>query len=315
MTNMVLGRLRRQIDYEAARDRLAEIEARGEDRAVDEDDLEDEAEALETLIEDYEAREMIPAEDEDDDDFERVPGLSSPLAESIARLRLPNGNRVEFYAAPYGREVHMAEIASGGAGELLLGAEDGQAATVFARLADPASPVPAAIARLDKIGLFDGRATVDALAGEIEVDPARIVNLPPAALDQAGSCQSGNAGKAYFEANHCGSGGGPGFGKSESYCYADPYQWIQKTSGRRRATYSRMAACGSGTCRLRHFYKTASGYHTQLMIDVPAPHVAQYWSAKGGIRRRRRVRFETLGNSAFVRGWVVFHSQVADWSV
>lgn len=315
MSNLVIGRLRREIDYEAARDRLAEIEERAGNHESDRDDLEEEAEALETLIENYETRELVVEEVEDDDDFELVPSLSTPVADSVATLRLPNGNRVEFFATPYGSEVHVAEVASGGAGELMLGAEDGQAATLFARLADAGSAVPGAIARLDRIGLFEGRSTVDALPAEIEVDPARIVIAPPTAAAQAGSCQLGNAGKDYFESHHCGSGGGPGYGKKESYCYPEASQWIQKTSGLRRATYSRMAACGSGTCRLRHFYKTVSGYHTQLLIDVQAPYLAQYWSSKKGIRRKRRVRFETLGNSAFVRGWVVFHSQVADWSV
>jgi hypothetical protein len=313
---MTLSPLRRQRDYEAARERLDEIEDSMDTEDALFDGPEEEIAALESLIEDYEAREGAD-EDEEDDDFELAGGLGSPEPERIARFRLSNGNQIDFLAEPFGSEVHVVEMTGEGSEDLILGAEDAKPAALFARLSNAYAPVPRAIARLDRIGLLEGRATPDVINEEIGVDLARFgIATPAQAAGQSGSCQSGAAGTAYFQTHHCGTGGGPGYGKSESYCFPGAHSWIQKTtSSGRRATYSRMAACGSSTCWVRHFYKTVSGYHTQLLVSVTPPHVAHSWSYKKGVRRKRRVRFERLGSNAIVRGWVRFHSQVADWSV
>lgn len=246
---------------------------------------------------------------EDDDDLtDDGEGLS------LATFDLPNGNVVRFIGSPSLGEVMVGEIAPCGAEQFAV-SPTMHPVELFRRLAPKHSPAPRLLHTIDTAGLLEGRTVIDALPGPIGASGASLdqVTAQPITVLGAGSCAPGAAGADYFEDNHCGSLGGPGYGSSDSYCYEGAYDWIQKTSSaRRRATYSRMAACGTGTCRLRHYYKKSDGYHTQLTVNVEADTVSKWWSYKKGIKRYRRVRFEAVDAGAWVRGWVIFHSQVAD---
>lgn len=313
MTRMFIAPLKAVRDYEAARDRLEELEEATERDEALADESEDEIEALDLLIEDFESREGVS--DDDDDDFEIVGALDPPEPEEIAAFSLSNGNALRFLAAPHSSEVFVGERAAEGCEDLVIGDRISPVA-LYARLAGEKAAVPRALARLDETGLFEARKVVDALPAEVGVDLAQMSGLfLPSTMGQQGSCQSDPAGRSYFISHHCGSSGGPGYGKSESHCYPNASSWIQKTSGgRRRATWSRMAACGSSSCRMLHQYKRARGWRTQLTVHMSPPVVEGWWSYKKGIRRFRRVRFERLGSNAIVRGYVKYHSQVAEWS-
>lgn len=229
----------------------------------------------------------------------------------LARFELANGNEVFFIGVPQDNELMMGEISDAGNEQFTIDPDLGPA-EVFARLAPEDLPVPKMIAESADGYWVSERDTVDALPKKVAVPHERFA-VPLAIKAGGGSCQSGAAGANFFQANHCNTLGGPGYGSSESYCYSGSYNWIQKTSSsRRRATYTRMASCGSGTNHLRHFYSTTSGYTTQLNIYVAPQKVVSYWSAKGGVKRFRRVRFEESNTSGWVRGWIKYHSQVAE---
>ena len=57
-----------------------------------------------------------------------------------------------------------------------------------------------------------------------------------------------------------------------------------------------------------------SGWTTQVDLDFAPEQVISYWSYKDGIKRYRRVRFEesSEGSGAWVRGWIKYHSEVAE---
>lgn len=289
-------------DYENALDRLNDIEETGDCDCGPEAE---EAELLTAMLEEFETREGI-----EEDDFETHTRFAPEPPVRLVEFALSNGNRVEFLAPQDMSELYVGEIGCCGSEDMILD-DTIPPVEVFRRFAPAELEVPGLIARADASGRLATRRMVETLSDPVQVDlPALGIHTPEAA--PAGSCQQGAAGAAYFDAHHCGQQGGPGYGKRETYCYKNSYNWIQKTSKRRmRTTYSRMAACGSGNSRVRHFYRKVSGWHTQLNITVSAGNLATYWTAKTGIKRYRRVRFEEISDSAWVRGWVVYHDRVA----
>lgn len=234
---------------------------------------------------------------------------------NLATFQLANGNEVRILGVPEVGEVMVGEWVDAGPIERFVLEPKTHPVEVFRRLAPKNSPVPRMIAQLDAKKALAGRKLVEALDQTIQV-PMERLGLTAAAAPQAagaGSCQPGAAGAAFFESHHCNSDGGPGYGKSEAYCFEDSRDWIDKSTGsRRRATYSRMASCGSGMNKFRHFYGTASGWDTQVTVFVDPQKVVRWWSYKKGVKRHRRVRFEEHVAGGWVRGWVKYHSEVAD---
>jgi hypothetical protein len=306
-------RLQNERDYKAAVGHLETLSEEAEEDEVDEDledaeSPEEEIELLETLIDDYEARHQYQ---EYIDDYEIMPRFPEAQTLSLATFKLSNGNEVRMIGIPSLQEIMIGEISDAGVEDFILDPEM-RPVEIFKRLAPEDSPVPRMLVLSDTSNVLEGRKPVDTIKSSIEVslDSLGIQQSPQAA--GVNSCTPGPAGAQFFKDHHCGALGGPGYGKSDSYCYPDGYKWIQKTSSaRRRTTYARMASCGTGTNRMRHFYRTISGYHTQLTVDVSPNKVARYWSAEKGTRRYRRVRFESLTEGGWVRGWVIFHNQIA----
>lgn len=233
----------------------------------------------------------------------------------LAKFHLANGNTVHMWSLPDVDEIMIGEVTKAGPNEQFFLKPETHPVEVFRLLAPKSSPVPRAIARIDHDKVFEGRKLVNALRGTIEVPMSRLgLTTLPTLKSGAGSCESG-AGIDYFEDHHCYTLGGPGYGSSEEYCFKNSADWIQKTSeDQRRATYTRMAACGTAPSRLRHFYDTVSGWTTQVDLDFDPQQVISYWSYKDGIQRYRRVRFEETneGSGAWVRGWIKYHSEVAE---
>ncbi|HSN86622.1 MAG TPA: hypothetical protein VL025_07675 [Thermoanaerobaculia bacterium] len=236
----------------------------------------------------------------------------------LAKFHLANGNTVQMWSLPDVDEIMIGEITKAGPNERFFLKPETHPVEVFRLLAPKNSPVPRAIAQIDHDKVLEGRKLVNTLSRTIEVPVSRLglqAVFAPKAVG-AGSCEPGNGdGADYFEDHHCYTLGGPGYGTSEGYCFKDSADWIQKTSDdQRRATYTRMAACGSAMSRLRHFYDTVSGWTTQVNVYVDAQQVISWWSYKDGIKRYRRVRFEEKdeGSGAWVRGWVKYHSEAAD---
>jgi hypothetical protein len=232
----------------------------------------------------------------------------------LATFHLANGNEVRIIGVPEEDDIMVGEIIDAGANERFVIEPKTPPAEVFRRLAPKNSPVPRMIAKTDDKKVLAGRKLVEALDKPVQVATDQLgIQLPPkAAAAGAGSCQAGAAGAAYFLAHHCGSDGGPGYGKREPHCYKDAADWIDKTSNSRsRATYARMASCGSGMNRMRHFYGTVSGWDTQVNVYVDPQKVIDWWSYKKGVKRYRRVRFEEHQPAGWVRGWMVFWSEVA----
>lgn len=228
----------------------------------------------------------------------------------LAQLELPNGNEVRFYGVPEDGELLVGEISDAGYEQFVI--EPGTSpAKVFFDLAPAGTAVPKMIADTDK-ELFRFHETVDRLEQKVQVLG---VPVPPRTLTKSGSgsCASGSAGADYFRNNHCNTSGGPGYGKTEEYCYDGSWNSLQKTSAAAmRTTYTRMASCGSGTNWLRHFYNSVSGYQTQLTIYVAPQKVVNYWSARTGLKWKRRVRMEELNSAGWIRGWIKYHDQVAE---
>lgn len=231
----------------------------------------------------------------------------------LATFQLANGNEIRFIGVPEEDEILIAEIVPAGPNENFVLEAGAHPVDIFKRLAPADAAVPAMIARLDTKKKLAGRKSVASLEGPIAV-PLERLGLSPAGAPRAGggSCQEGAAGAAYFEKEHCNTLGGPGYGKSEKYCLAAQKNSIdQDTSSRRRATYSRMASCGTGFNQFRHFYGVVSGWTTQVVVIVDSQKVVDLASWKKGVKRHRRVRFEEGSSGGWVRGWVAFHSQVA----
>jgi hypothetical protein len=250
--------------------------------------------------------------DDDDDDYELVGTFPEAETLTLATFHLSNGNEVRFLGVPALNELMMGEFTDAGESEDFVINSELHPAEIFRRLAPADSPVPRMLSRMDDANVLDGRAVVETLDSPIAVslEALGIQAIPSAA--PGGSCQPGTAGAQFFATHHCNTGGGPGYGSGESHCYSGAYNWIQKTSNsRRRATYTRMASCGSGMNRMRHFYRTTSGYTTQVNIYVDPQKVISWWSYREGVRRFRRVRFEEHQEGGFVRGWVRYHSEVA----
>jgi len=309
---MIVRPLQNEADYEAALDRVDTLmDANAED--LDDDELN----LLDTLIEDYEDRQVEDEEDENTNDYELVSRIPNPNPLSLAKFNLSNGNEVRFLGIPVIGEVLIVEIADAGTEDFLI---DPQMSPVeiFYRLAPESSAIPRMLAQIDRARGFEGRELVDTLEQNISVSLEKLgvesaTNSTSVMARSMGSCQPGPAGSQFFEDHHCNTLGGPGYGKSESYCFPVGYGWVEKTSSRRRrTTYTRMASCGTGKNRLRHFYKTISGYKTQFDLIVEPQKVVSCWSAKKGIRRYRRVRFEAHESGGWVRGWVKYHSQIAE---
>lgn len=296
-------------DYEAVIDQLKELEeGNGE---VHEAERMDEIEVLQTLMEEFEEREGIT---EESDDYELLRRLPDPETVDLAVFNLSNGNEVRLLGTPDTGELSVLEISDDGVEDFILD-ERWSPNAIFRRFAPKDYPVPHMLLRLDTLATFEGRKVLDSMPEPIEVDLAALGVQPIQAAVGTGSCQAGAAGVAFFKDHHCGTLGGPGYGKSESHCFAAAAEYIQKTSSvRRRTTYTRMAACGLGTCRVRHYYKKVVGWNTQLSINVQPHKVISHWSAlKGtGSLRKRRVRFEALQQGGWVRGWVKYHTQCAD---
>lgn len=226
----------------------------------------------------------------------------------LVEFKLSNGNQVQFFGVPEDGEMVIGEISDAGYERFLVD-PNAAPAEIFLELAPADLPVPRMIADTDK-ELFKWHDKVDVIEKAVAVDVG--ITAPAVAKAGSGSCASGNAGASYFEEHHCNTLGGPGYGTSEKYCDEGMADWIQRTSNsRRRATYTRMASCGSGTNHLRHYYGTVSGYTTQLNIYVAPQKVVDYWSAKTGVKRYRRVRMEESASSGWVRGWTAYHSEVA----
>jgi hypothetical protein len=305
---VTLAPLRRGRDYQAVIERLEELE--DESGEMCGDDRMEELEILHALAEDFENREGIT---EETDDFELLQRLPDPETVAIAVFNLSNGNEVRLLGTPETGELSVVEISDAGVEDFVLD-ERWSPNAIFRRFAPKDGPVPRLLLRLDTLAAFEGRKALDTIPRPIEVDLAALGVQPVAAAVGSGSCQAGAAGAAFFKDHHCDTLGGPGYGKSEGHCYSAAAEYIQKTSSvRRRTTYTRMAACGSGTSRVRHYYKKVSGWNTQLTIHVQPAKVVSYWSAlKGtGSLRRRRVRFDAIQQGAWVRGWVKFHTQCA----
>ena len=233
----------------------------------------------------------------------------------LAKFHLANGNTVHMWSLPDVDEIMIGEITKAGPNEQFFLKPETHPVEVFRLLAPKNSPVPRAIAQIDHDKVLEGRKLVNALRGTIEVPMSRLgVTALPTLKSGGGSCESG-AGIDYFEEHHCNTLGGPGYGSSEEYCFKNSADWIQKTSeDQRRATYTRMAACGTAPSRLRHSYDTVSGWTTQVDLDFEPQQVISYWSYRDGIKRYRRVRFEESneGSGAWVRGWIKYHSEVAE---
>lgn len=236
----------------------------------------------------------------------------------LAKFHLANGNTVHLWSLPDVDEIMIGEITQAGPNEQFFLKPETHPVEVFRLLAPRNSPVPRAIAQIDHDKVFEGRKLVNTLPGTIEVPVSRL-GLSAASATKtvgAGSCEPGDGdGADYFEDHHCYTLGGPGYGSSEQYCFKNSSDWIQKTSeDQRRATYTRMAACGSAPSRLRHSYDTVSGWTTQVDLIFDPQQVISYWSYRDGIKRYRRARFEELsiGSGAWVRGWIKYHSEVAE---
>lgn len=308
-------RLQNERDYEAALERL---EVLTEEEENDQDDqqhqLEDnesfneEIELLDTLVEDYEERNQTFT---NMNDYELMTRLPEAQKLSLATFKLSNGNEIHLIGLPSLQEILVGEISDAGLEDFILDPEM-RPTEIFQLLAPKDSPIPRMLYHIDNNKILEGRKIVDTVNHSIEVSLNTLGIQSSHKATGVNSCTPGPAGAQYFKDHHCHALGGPGYGKSESYCYHDAYKWIDKSSKRRRrTTYSRMASCGTGTNRLRHFYGTVSGYNTQLTFDSPANKVVRFWSAKKGRRRYRRVRFESLADGGWVRGWAVFHNQIA----
>jgi len=235
----------------------------------------------------------------------------------LATFQLANGNEVRLLGVPDENDVMVGEIVNTGPNERFVIEPKTHPAEVFRRLAPKDTPVPRMIARLDDKKVLAGRKLVESLDQTVDVPMERLglqaAVSPQAAGAGAGSCQPGAAGADFFESHHCNTFGGPGYGKKESYCFPDSKDWIDKsTSSRRRATYTRMASCGSGMNKFRHFYGTVSGWDTQVTVFTDPQKVVNWWSYKKGVKRHRRVRFEEHEAGGWVRGWVIYWSEVAD---
>ena len=236
----------------------------------------------------------------------------------LAAFRLPEGNEVRFYGVPEDDELMIGEIADAGK-EIFVIDSDKSPAEIFDSLAPADVPVPRMIAETDKHGLLGHRPQVETLDQRVDFDPSPVPNQQNSvtsgiamAAAGSGSCASGSAGANYFKNNHCYSLGGPGYGSSESHCYDGSWNWLQKTSNsKRRATYTRIASCGTAQNRLRHYYRTISGYTMQVNLIFNPQKVVSWWSYKKGIKRYRRVRMERASSGGWVRGWIKYHSEVA----
>lgn len=230
----------------------------------------------------------------------------------LAEFELPNGNEVRFYGVPEDGELIVGEISDAGYERFSI-RPGTPAAKVFFELAPADTPVPRMIAETDE-DLFRWHEKVDVLEKKVQVAGAAAGPLTKALTKAgSGSCQSGSAGADYFRTHHCYTSGGPGYGKKEEYCYDGSWNSLQKTSdSAMRATYTRMASCGDGTNWLRHFYNSLSGYQTQLTIYVAPQKVVNYWSARTGLKWKRRVRMEELNSAGWIRGWIKYHDQVAE---
>jgi len=247
------------------------------------------------------------------------PAESAPVRElesvRLVTFHIGNLSEVRIVAVPEIGEVSVMEVIPAGGNEKFVLQPGLTPAEVFHRLAPRNTPVPEAILASDDRQLLADRALVTAIDAPIQVRPAKL-GLKPSLPTKVGggSCQNGAAGADYFIDNHCGALGGPGYGSSESYCDSDASDWIQRTSSStRRATYTRMASCGDGDNRLRHFYHTViDGWVTQVNEVFAPGQVISWWSYVTGIKRDRRVRFEEEESAGWVRGWTKYHSEVAD---
>jgi hypothetical protein len=299
-------------DYEAAVERLEELEGSSRE-SCDEERL-GEIELLQALVDEFEEREGIMDEA---DDYVPLRRLPDPETVDLAVFSLSNGNEVRLLGKPDTGELAVVEISDCGVEDFLLD-ERWSPNAIFRKFAPRDSPVPQMLLRLDSTGAFHGRKTVDAVVEPIAVELAA---LGAPALQSSGgdlaSCWSGATSAAFFQAHHCNTSGGPGYGKSESYCYPNAALWIQKTSkARMRTTYTRAAAGGTSPSMVFHSYKKAGGWPPQFIFVVEPGKVCSHWSALKGVGswRRRRVRFEAIPipPGGFVRGWVRYHRQCAD---
>lgn len=246
-----------------------------------------------------------------------VPPNEPPTARTVmlAKFHFANDNEFHVLHAPEVDEILVFEITNAGPNEQFFIDPEMSLAEVFLSLTPEDTPVPRAIAQLDEHNLLAGRTIVEALEETIEV-PMAVFGLTQKSIPVGsgqGSCQLNEPGADYFEDHHCETLGGPGYGGSEKACEKVSSNSIDVDTGsKRRATYTRMASCGGGMNQFRHFYDTVSGWVTQLNVFVDPQKVISAWSAKKGVKRHRRVIFEDHEAAGWVRGWVKYHSEVAD---
>ena len=240
--------------------------------------------------------------------------LPEARTEMLARFHLADGNEVRILGVPEVDEIMIGEITDAGPNERFFIRPNTTPAEIFKLLAPEDAPVPRAIAATDEKGLLAGRPVVETLNEAIEVPMSKIGVQPSGPLKAgAGSCQLNGPGADYFRDHHCDTLGGPGYGSSESYCLKESTNYKPKqTSSRRRATWTVMASCGGGTNRLTHYYGTVSGWTNQLNVVIDPQKIASYWSYKKGVKRHRLVIFQDNQAAGWVRGWVKYHSEVAD---
>lgn len=237
--------------------------------------------------------------------------------ELLVEFHIENGNEVRMMSVVDEGELMVGEITNAGSREVFFLQPEMNPVDVFRLLAPENSPVPRAIAQLDRYNVFAGREIVETLPEPIEVPLSRLglTTLPASTKSGAGSCEPNAPGGVFFENNHCDTLGGPGYGSSESECHKDAENLIDiDTNSKRRATYTRMAACGSDMSRFRHLYGTVSGWSTQVNVYIDPQKVVSWWSYKDGVKRHRRVIFQEKDSpsGAWVRGWVKFHSEAAE---
>ncbi len=231
----------------------------------------------------------------------------------LATFELSSGNEVRIVSIPQWNEVHVGEVAPAGREQFSLSPEL-TLPELYDRLAPADLPVPATLLPYDSDNLLAGRPVVHRLETTVRSD----MGVAPVTDDRASvfgtnSCTPGSAGKAYFEDHHCGSSGGCGYGKSDPDCFPGSYNDLNLYGSKMRHTWSVMASCGGANTRLQHYYKKSGNWKEQVDEFFAPGQVVAWWSYKKGIKRTRRVRMREAanGSSAWVRGWALFHDQVA----
>lgn len=265
---------------------------------------------------------------------------------TLAEIELSNGNTVKFIEVPEMDTVMMGEIVPVGDQEqFVLDLIDGDFLQTYLQLTPEYVPVPQKLidislseANLEtpyfgpaksessvflplSMAAMLGDQTADLLAHRsvtAQLNEPVFMDLSELGFDLPASTKSGGSGSCnnstgyqYFKDHHCGTAGNQGYGKSEGYCYNAMSQNLQKTSAiSMRTTYTRHATCGSGNGRVRHSRNSAGGFFTYFDA-YSAPNTVEKWqSKKSGVAWKRRVAFNKMSGSGYVRGWVKYYKQI-----